>query len=152
MILGTLYTWGYQQRTPGDLLALMTSREIDYVADVRINPWSHRTEWRRKALERTLGARYQWIRELGNARYRSGGIQIVDLEAGLEKLGQLLDNPSFADGALAGRGRRVLLLCFERDPATCHRKVVADAARQRWGSSIVVEHLLGPGSPGCHGF
>lgn len=141
MILGVLYTWGYQRRTPGDLLTLVASREIDVVADVRINPWSHRAEWRRKALERTLGERYRWIRELGNAGYRSGGVQIVGLEAGLEKLGQLLDNQSFAEDGPAGHGRRVLLLCFERDPATCHRKVVADAARRKWGSSIVVEHL-----------
>ncbi len=146
VILVDLYTWGYQQRTMGDLLALLVSREIDYVVDVRINPWSHRSEWRRKALEGALGARYHWIRDLGNAGYRSGRIQLVDADGGLEKLGQLLYCQSFEDEAPTGwaspgHGRRALLLCYERDPETCHRKVVADLARQKWGSSIKVKHL-----------
>jgi len=39
-------------------------------------------------------------------------------------------------------GRRVCLLCYERDPAHCHRRRIAEIIRERTGSKI--EHLIPP--------
>jgi uncharacterized protein (DUF488 family) len=43
---------------------------------------------------------------------------------------------------LVRAGRRVCLLCYERDPAHCHRRRVAEIIRERTGAKI--EHLIPP--------
>ncbi|MCP4626987.1 MAG: DUF488 domain-containing protein [bacterium] len=39
-------------------------------------------------------------------------------------------------------GRNVALLCFERDPEICHRKIVAQEIRKLDGNGLKVEHIV----------
>jgi uncharacterized protein (DUF488 family) len=82
------------------------------VADVRFRPSSQDPRWCRETLAKRLGARYRWIRDLGNRNYKGGPIELVDVDSGLEKLRTLL---------AAGD---VVVLCVCADPARCHRTVV----------------------------
>ena len=44
--------------------------------------------------------------------------------------------------SLINHGRNVALLCFERNPQKCHRKVVADELRKLDGNGLKVEHIV----------
>jgi uncharacterized protein (DUF488 family) len=123
----TIYTWGYQGRGVEALLDLLERERIDLVVDVRGNPYSRRPEWRKEALEETLGDAYRWIGWLGNENYKDGGDpRLRDARRGMVELERLV-----RDGA-----RRVLLLCYERGWRECHRQVVADLARRRFGARV----------------
>jgi uncharacterized protein (DUF488 family) len=39
-------------------------------------------------------------------------------------------------------GRKVALLCFERNPQKCHRKIVAAELRKLDGNGLKVEHIV----------
>jgi uncharacterized protein YeaO (DUF488 family) len=39
-------------------------------------------------------------------------------------------------------GRKVALLCFERNPQKCHRKVVAEGIRKLDGNGLKIEHVV----------
>jgi uncharacterized protein (DUF488 family) len=104
-------TFGYQGRRPQELLALADA-EGAVVVDVRIKPWSRLPGWSQKALQELLGERYVWVRELGNQDYKGTGVRLVDEEAGLAKVREMLES------------RPVILLCFESDETRCHRRHV----------------------------
>jgi hypothetical protein len=38
--------------------------------------------------------------------------------------------------AIIGSGKRVCLLCFERDPAHCHRSRIAEVMHERTGAGV----------------
>lgn len=82
--------------------------------------------------ERRVQAQAVAARERANATYRSSGVRLVGAENGLAQLEQLLDCQSLS-GAASGRGRRALRLCYKQNPSVCHRKLVADLAREKWG-------------------
>ncbi len=125
-----VYTLGYIGWTL-DQIAAKADELSAVVVDVRLVPRS-RVPWANQGpLRRGLGARYEWVRELGNLNYKGGPVNIVSVERGLKRIG----------GILAG-GRAVILLCACRLPDGCHRAVVADAAAQWFGMAVV--HLVPP--------
>jgi len=126
-----VYTWGYQGRTTADLREVVEQYGIDLIVDVRGNPFSRRPGWRKESLEEVFGDRYRWVGWLGNKRYREGGeFRLRDPRRGMAELSHLVQ----VTGA-----RRVLLLCYERDWRGCHRREVADLAKERFGARV--EHL-----------
>jgi hypothetical protein len=84
--------------------------EPDVVVDVRENPYrAYLGVYTKPQLEKRLGSRYTWIRELGN-RTRSMPPTLVDEERGLRALRELAETH-----------RVLVLLCAEKDEAACHR-------------------------------
>jgi uncharacterized protein (DUF488 family) len=74
------------------------------------------------------------VRAFGNLNYKKHGapIELADPEAGVAEARAVLD-----------AGQSVILVCYEEDPADCHRTVAANllhAATMR-----PVHHLLRPG-------
>lgn len=69
-----------------------------------------------------LGEHYHHMHAFGNRNYKTGPIDIVDLEAGKDMLKRLLDTFDTA-----------ILMCVCGDLKRCHRRVVADAIRRDWG-------------------
>ncbi|GAG31993.1 unnamed protein product, partial [marine sediment metagenome] len=43
---------------------------------------------------------------------------------------------------LVNTGKKVTLLCFERDPQKCHRKVVAEEIKKLDSNGLKVKHLM----------
>lgn len=127
-----IYTWGYQGRAVETLVEIVEREGIDLVVDVRGNPYSRRPEWRKEALEKTLGDTYRWIGWLGNANYRDGGEpRLRDARRGMRELGRLV----------SGGAEKILLFCYERDWRECHRRMVAEHARQEIPGVVQVQHL-----------
>lgn len=124
--MNRLYTYGYgaMGASVADLEGYARGGAV--VIDCRYAPVSKRVEWAKEHLEAKLGDEYRWVHVLGNRNYRSGDeIQIKDLNGGLEILETYLDQCP------------VVLLCACARPETCHRSLVAEAARKRFGCEVV---------------
>ena len=109
-----VYTFGYSGKDTADLDRLVDDLGA-VVFDVRFSPRSRNPHWNRRALEALLGDRYRHVRALGNANYRGGPIEIVDLEEGVRTI-QASPQP-------------VILMCVCKDPRICHRTTIADHLR-----------------------
>lgn len=91
------------------------------IVDVRFNPYTKSLRWHQSRFQELFGERYYHCRELGNRGYRSGTIDVVNLEAGMKAVVSLLE---VAD---------VLLLCCCASLQACHRKVIIDEIERKYG-------------------
>ena len=83
------------------------------VVDVRENPYNaFLGVYTLPQLEKRLGSKYIWIKELGN-KARMMPPKLVDEVAGLEKLRKLSE-----------KYPRIVLLCAEKKEEDCHRSYV----------------------------
>ncbi len=103
-----IYTTGYGNDAPERIHQLV--RDLDAVlVDIRYSPWG-KPGYKQYELRRALGDRYLHVQALGNAAYKTGGMQIADYPTGRAVLTQL--------------ERPAILLCACHSPAGCHRTVV----------------------------
>ena len=121
LIDAPLYTAGYQGRTPDALIRLMEKHGITQLLDVREHPVSRQPGFGKKALAETLtaaGLTYVHLREAGNPFRKE--LQRGQYEAHLDAHPEVI-------ALVAEHARRApsVLLCFERDPAQCHRTALA---------------------------
>ena len=106
-------TIGYGGKMPDLFFEELESMKVDVVVDVRENPFrAFLSAYTKKGLEKCLGDRYVWIRELGN-KSRELPPTLVDEEEGLRKLRELMK-----------KHRRIVLLCAEKDENRCHRNYI----------------------------
>ncbi len=152
----TLYTVGHGNRTLEELIALLRETGLDTLVDVRAQPRStHNPQFNDDSL-RAAGARaglvYHWAgRQLGGMRAPRPGSPHVALDEGRRGFADHMDTDAFKKGAsqlqhLAARGA-CAMLCAERDPARCHRALIADYLVLQ-GARVV--HLLAPGEAREH--
>lgn len=152
-------TVGHGNRTADDFLALLRAAGAGHVVDVRSLPRSRRFPWfSRERLEPTLSAAgmgYSWLgRALGGRRRcrPQDRARHPALEPGFAAFAVHMATPGFTAAcgevlALA-RGRATALLCAERDPARCHRALIADHLLLVEGVAVV--HWLDPGRARPH--
>jgi uncharacterized protein (DUF488 family) len=147
----TLATIGYQGATVADFLDALRDAKIELLVDVRAVVSSRRPGFAKTALAANLakaGIDYLHLRGLGTpaegrAAARSGHHEEMRaIFAEHMKTEQARDDLERLVEIVRG-GRRVALLCFEADPAHCHRSIVADAVKRR--VPVRIEHLR-PGS------
>ena len=134
-----LFTIGYEGATMDEFLSALQGAGVSQVIDVRALPLSRRPGFSKTPLQNALaevGIDYMHLRALGTPvegrtaaragrkadleRIYAGQLELPEAMVAAEEMKQLAgDKPS-------------ALLCFERDPACCHRtllwqKVAADA-------------------------
>lgn len=133
-----LCTIGYERAAFVDFAATLVAAGVTTVIDVRAEPHSRRREFALKHLEPELGAygiAYESWPELGTPA------------AGREaaKRGDMVSFARiFADQLASNRARVALealidrmteetpcLMCYERDPAHCHRALIVERLRER---------------------
>ena len=129
-----VWTIGYEQTTVEAFLAALTGAGVEVVADVRAIAASRRPGFSKTALAANLasaGIEYQHFRALGTpadgrAAARAGNqVALERIYAGqLELPEAIVAGAQLADLA---HERRTALLCYERDPAGCHRTVLRKA-------------------------
>jgi hypothetical protein len=96
------------------------------VVDIRFSPRSRIPDWSAGRLQQLLGERYRHLPELGNRNYKGSPLAFVDLEGGIERVGdRLAEQP-------------VILLCACADLRRCHRWPAAEAIAARYG--VKIEH------------
>ncbi|CAO4173845.1 DUF488 domain-containing protein [Methylorubrum populi] len=130
----TLFTIGYEGLTPERLHAALREAGVAVLADVRAVANSRKRGFSKNALKAGLaeaGLGYEHFRSLGTPK--SGREAARAHDAGLMRRIYCEEVLDTADGGLALdalaelAGRTPLcLLCFERDPARCHRRVLAE--------------------------
>jgi len=152
----TLYTVGHGTRQLEELIALFKQAGVITLVDVRAQPRSqHNPQFNddalRAACERA-GIVYHWAgRQLGGLRAPRPDSPHVALEEGRRGFADHMDTEAFRKGAsqlqnLASRGA-CAILCAERDPARCHRALIADYLTLQ-GMRVV--HLIAPGESREH--
>jgi uncharacterized protein (DUF488 family) len=140
----TLFTVGYAGRSPEELVELLTDAGVRRVVDIRYTPWSRSRGFSRTALAETLrsaGIAYDHVRDLGNPPEIRELWKAGDPEGRARYRALLEGEGSPAVDALAERATAepTAILCVERDPALCHRAIVAEVAVAR--RPMQVRHL-----------
>ena len=135
-----IFTIGYEGVTVDEFLAALQQAGVERVVDVRALPLSRRPGFSKTPLKAALaeaGVDYVHLRALGTpadgrAAARAGR------RAELERIyaSQLELPEAIAQGARLldlAREKPSALLCFERDPAACHRSLllIRDRPRRR---------------------
>lgn len=132
----TLYTVGHSNQSQEEFLALIRSRDIDCIIDVRSMPYSKYTsQFNSEVLKAFLnknGILYAHFGEefgarrsdcLKNENFSKKGVTEVKPQVNFE-LG--INTPNFLKGVerlkkALSQGRHVSLMCSEADPLGCHR-------------------------------
>ncbi|HEY0357939.1 MAG TPA: DUF488 domain-containing protein [Mycobacteriales bacterium] len=130
-------TVGYEGITAEELVALLRDARVDVLADVRLNPLSRKRGLSKRGLAAALadaGIEYVHLPALGNPKDNRDAFRRGDPAAWARYRAQFETPP--ADDALdelteLARERRVALLCYEHDHASCHRSAVADELLRR---------------------
>lgn len=126
------YTVGYEGRVLEDFVEELVDSGVEVLVDVREMPMSRKPGFSKSKLSARVteeGIDYLHLRSLGSPRdsrkklresgdFESFSREYVDhLEGNVEDVHSLLD--------LILGGRRIALMCFERDHARCHRTLLA---------------------------
>lgn len=143
-----LFTIGYEGATPNALADALTTAGVELLVDVRAVANSRRPGFSKRALaagveERGVG--YLHLRPLGTpaegrAAARAGRhaeMKAIFAEQ-LKTQGAQEDLKTLIE--MMNQGRKVCLLCFERDPEHCHRTMVAERVEAA-ADGVEIEHL-----------
>ena len=131
----TVATIGYEAATVRRLLDALTDAGVELLVDVRALASSRRPGFARTRLAANLaeaGIEYLHLRRLGTPSDGRAAARAGRHDEMKAIFREHLATPEAQEElhALAGivrSGRRVCLLCFEADPAHCHRSLVAAA-------------------------
>ena len=142
-----LATIGYEGATVQSFLAALQAAGVELLVDVRAVASSRRPGFSKSRLAENVqgvGIDYLHLRALGTpAEGRAAARAGRHAEMHAIFADHLATDPAQTElEALAGLvrgGRRVCLLCFEADPAHCHRTLVAEALQPL--VPIEVRHL-----------
>lgn len=140
----TLFTIGYEGLDPERLRAALTGAGVTRLADVRAVANSRKRGFAKTALAAFLedgGVSYDHLRALGTPKagrqaaraHDAGLMRRIYCEAVLDTGDGGLALDALAD--LAARGP-TCLLCFEREPERCHRRILAERLAER-GFAVV---------------
>jgi uncharacterized protein (DUF488 family) len=126
----TLCTVGYEGRSLDELTELLCAAGVERLIDVRELPLSRRRGFSKTALGdslREFGIEYVHVKALGNPKPNRQRYWAGDVEGGAAVYRERLNNGShwaLVELAESLGSNVVCLLCFERDPAECHRDVI----------------------------
>ena len=143
-----IFTIGYEGATMPEFLAALTKAGVAQVIDVRQLPLSRRPGFSKSPLSAALaeqGIGYVHLKALGTPKPGRDAAKKGD-RATLKAVyaGQLELPEAQAEGArmlALAEEKTSALLCFERDPAMCHRTLLMTAVGQGWEvTDLFVRH------------
>src|SRR4051812_255381 len=137
-LMTTLFTIGYEGADLNRVLAALKSADVAAVADVRAVVSSRKRGFSKSALRAHLeeaGLGYHHFRDLGTPAAGRQAARAGDA-AGMrrvfcEQLATDAARAALDDLAHFAASRPTCLLCFCRDPAVCHRRVIAEGLQPR---------------------
>lgn len=136
-------TIGYQRADIGAVTAALAAAGVRTLIDVRAVPHSRKPGFGKQALAaaaRAAGIAYRHLGGLGNPEAGRRAAKEGRMDDYLAIFGAWLDGAearrSLAEAAeLMGAGP-VCLLCYEREPADCHRAIVAERLAAATGAAV----------------
>jgi uncharacterized protein (DUF488 family) len=134
-----LYTVGYEGAQADGFARALREAGVGLVADVRAVASSRKRGFAKSALRAGLagaGLDYAHLRALGTPRAgreaaRAGDAATMRRIFCDEVLATPAGEAALEDLLALARRRPTCLLCFERDPAGCHRRVIAERLMPR---------------------
>ena len=142
-----LFTTGYEGESIKGLVDKLINSGVNVLVDVRENPVSRKPGFGRRSLENTIqsaGLTYIHLQELGSPRplrlkLENSGDYDAFFSAYRDFLYEYQE--SIDDVIEMGSEKKLCLLCFEKNPHYCHRKIIADFIYERTNRKIEVIHL-----------
>ena len=143
-----LFTIGYEGLSQEGFISWLRSFNIDVVADVRDLPLSRKKGFSKSGLNNFLaeqGIQYFNYRKLGipkdkRDQLKESGDYVTffrlirkTIRTKIEQLDDIC--------RMINEGKTVALLCYERDPQKCHRKIVAEEIKKRDGNGLTIKHI-----------
>ena len=132
-----IFTIGYEGRELSEFVALLASKRITRVIDVRALPLSRRRGFSKTRLREALassGIDYVHLRAAGNP-YRAYKADLARCLAMYR--GHLDRSPDVITlVADAAHGHRAALLCVEREACDCHRSIIASRLHARTRETV----------------
>jgi uncharacterized protein (DUF488 family) len=148
--MASLFTIGYEKAKPDAVLGELKRAKIDLLVDTRAVAASRRPGFSKRQLAALLdeaGIAYIHLQKLGTPASGRAAAKSGDLDAlwriydkhiktrdAQEALGELT--------ALIKSGKRIALLCYCRDPNTCHRSRIVANVKKR--ARVKVADLIPP--------
>ncbi|USU09266.1 DUF488 domain-containing protein [Sphingomonadaceae bacterium OTU29MARTA1] len=139
-----IYTIGYEASTMADFIAALSAAGVRRVIDVRALPLSRRPGFSKTSLAASLaeaGIDYAHLKALGTPKRGRDAAKKGDVATLHAVYDDQLALPE-AQAAAAimldlAAERPSALLCYEREPAHCHRTLLLDAV----GEGVEIVHL-----------
>jgi uncharacterized protein (DUF488 family) len=141
--LPELLTIGYEGCTIQDVLGALAAARATLLIDVRAMPRSRKPGFSKRQLAAGLDGRgitYIHLQGLGTPKagrdaVRAGHPEIMETIF-REHMASDRAQADLAQAKMLAREKRACLLCFERDPACCHRRIVAAMIARESGQTI----------------
>jgi uncharacterized protein (DUF488 family) len=145
-----LFTIGYEQATPKAFMGELKRAKVKLVVDTRAVAASRRPGFSKRQLAAALdeqGIAYLHLQKLGTPTEGREAARSGDLDKLWRIYAKHLKTPEAKDAmeelvALVRSRGPICLLCYERDPAQCHRSRVAEIVHER--AKVRVTDLIPP--------
>ncbi len=132
-----VFATGYEGEDIDQFLNKLIKNGIDFVIDVRDNPFSMKPSFTKGRLIRHLqkaGIGYTHLKELGvekEIRKELGATEDYTAFFGAYKQKLMQSETAISWLLKLAANRRIALLCFENDPKRCHRSILAEELGKR---------------------
>jgi uncharacterized protein (DUF488 family) len=140
----SLFTIGYEKSRPEAVRTELTRARVQILVDTRAMAASRKPGFSKRQLAAFLdenGIAYLHLQKLGTPAEGRQAARAGDMQKLWRIYDRHLKTPDAKEAvaellALVRSGKRICLLCFERDPAQCHRSRIAAIVRRRTGAKI----------------
>eukprot|EP00438_Fugacium_kawagutii_P010078 Skav231764 [mRNA] locus=scaffold7660:554:1015:- [translate_table: standard] len=133
-----LYTIGYESAALDDFVATLQAAGVSTLIDIRERAQSRRKGFSKTALSEALsseGISYRHYRELGDPKAGREAARAGDWRTFRSVFSNVMASErakvAMSEIEELASHQAVCLLCYERDPLTCHRKIVSDELETR---------------------
>ena len=145
-----LYTIGYEQAKPAAVLGQLKRAKVQLLVDTRAVAASRRPGFSKRQLAAALDEAdiaYIHLQKLGTPSEGRTAARSGDIEALWRIYDKHIKTKDAQDAldeliALIKSGKRIALLCYCRDPKTCHRSRIVANVKKR--VRVEVEDLIPP--------
>ena len=139
-----LFTIGYEKAALRDVLQTLKHAKVELLIDTRAVAASRRAGFSKRMLAASLeaeGIKYLHLQKLGTPAEGREAARAGDLKKLWRIYGKHIKTPEaqaqLSDlEALLREGRRICLLCYERNPDECHRSRIAELIHESTGQKI----------------
>jgi uncharacterized protein (DUF488 family) len=139
-----LYTIGYEGADPDRFLTTLKDSGVETLADVRAVALSRKRGYSKTALRTSLenaGIGYRHFIQLGTPKSgreaaRAGNGELMRRIYCDEVLSTEAARSAFDELAELAQVQPICLLCFERDPENCHRRILAQRLEERGWKTV----------------
>ncbi len=142
-----LFTIGYEGKSIDEFTSALSREKVRLVLDVRENPFSWKSDFRKATLERHLrsqGFQYVHLPELGTPRrirrdLKNGKSYSTFFDEYSEHLRGHEDSLIKVTNIV--QNEKCCLLCMEKDASKCHRRILAGEIKRIEGNGLEIVDL-----------